>query len=121
MCLHLPQALGPFPLGTRELPYLSSPLAAFAQPDQTEEDLFLGLEYVDGPSRWPTSLAVDGKASWGRFKQDDQGWVTIDWDHIESVQQRWPFTIYSSVELSLLSPGLPSVPARLSSQLETDP
>ena len=77
------QALGPFPLGTRELPYLASPLAAFNGPDQTEEDLFLDLAYAEGPSEWPSSYAVDGKASWARFEQDDQGWVEIGWDKVE--------------------------------------
>lgn len=77
------QALGPFPLGTRELPYLSSPLAAFTRPGQTEEGLFLGLDFAPGPSEWPSSFCVDGNASWARFERDSQGWVEIGWDQVE--------------------------------------
>jgi len=77
------QALGPFPLGTRELPYLSSPLASFTKEDQTEEDLFLDLKFKEGTSEFPSSYAVDGKASWGRFEEDQAGWVEIAWEGVE--------------------------------------
>lgn len=80
---HSSQALGPFPLGTRELPYVASPLAAFTKGNQTEKELFLGLDFKEGMSEFPSSYAVDGKATWGRFEEDETGWVEVGWESVE--------------------------------------
>lgn len=93
------EGLGPFPLGTRELPFLSSPLAAFTAPGQTEEDLFLNTPY--GVGEWPSAYGFNGLALWGRFQVGDDDWTTISWDQLDWDQLRrtegWAALQYSTL------------------------
>ncbi|KAL7415318.1 hypothetical protein BDY24DRAFT_382543 [Mrakia frigida] len=113
------EALGPFPLGTRELPYVASPLAAFTKGNQTEEELFLGLDFKEGMSEFPSSYAVDGKATWGRFEEDETGWVEVGWEGVDWAQLRRTEGWASLQYLALLRTNLtisgssPSIPVNL--------
>lgn len=69
------QALGPFPIGMRELPYLSSPLEAMS----SDEHLFLGLKYGEGLP-YISPYGIDGLAAWGTFSEQSDGWVHIGWN-----------------------------------------
>ena len=73
-------ALGPFPLGTRELPFLSSPLHAFGSSSAAPcpVDPFLTLTSPVGES-FPSAYGINGSASWATFQPDDQGWVDVEW------------------------------------------
>lgn len=83
------QALGPFPLGTRELPFLSSPLHAFygssasssshptTNASAASADPFLAAPYGQD---FPSAYGINGSASWLTLQPDDQGWIDVQWD-----------------------------------------
>jgi hypothetical protein len=67
-------ALGPFPLGTRELPFLSSPLHAFGSSAAAPVPLTspVGTSY-------PSAYGTNGSASWATLRPDDEGWLDVEW------------------------------------------
>jgi hypothetical protein len=75
------EALGPFPLGTRELPYLSSPLHAFVDPS-SDTDPFLSAPFG---AVFPSAYGINGTASWLSLHPDEHGWVDVQWEpHLAS-------------------------------------
>lgn len=72
-------ALGPFPLGTRELPFLSSPLYAFATAARVVDP------FLTSPvgARYPSAYGLNGSASWAVFRPDNQGWLDVTWSSVD--------------------------------------
>jgi hypothetical protein len=71
-------ALGPFPLGTRELPFLSSPLHAFGSSAAAPVPLDPFLTSPVGTS-YPSAYGTNGSASWATLRPDDEGWLDVEW------------------------------------------
>ncbi|CED82113.1 Peptidase S9, prolyl oligopeptidase, catalytic domain [Phaffia rhodozyma] len=115
------EALGPFSLGTRELPYLGSPLSSFVPPNQTHEAFFADLKFGSGD--WPSAYGIDGKADWTLFQEDADGWVKVTWNRVDWTNLRgtegWAGVQFMTLlRTSLILPSTVS-PSSLLNQIRT--